>query len=247
MRVTSEIIALPFFLNLNLDEEGDIRHLQHYHPKPQLREARRLQEELKSILFPIVAPERQLSREEAYEELGELINRINRRGVRPKWWVFPSTHDAANKTATSVNNKAVGKSREHYLVGFPTRQVKLLGYSWAISLDFDETSSLGDIFYEFIIDALRMDELSWLKLCRECYQFFIQSDSRQRFCSERCRIEFNNKQRLGSAYFSERRRKQRKRDLNKARKLFRVGKSLEEVSAETKLSSRVLKREGLLK
>src|SRR5262245_53603064 len=88
----SRLVPLVHFLNLDPDtaSEADVEwYVEWYFPlaidlggmleRPERRqEAKRIQTEVKQLLQPIVAPERQLSPDEAHDRVYELIKRINK-------------------------------------------------------------------------------------------------------------------------------------------------------------------------
>ena len=115
--------------------------------------------------------------------------------------------------------------------------------------DYGKDLSWQDYFYDMILEALKNNNLSLLKMCGNdnCLRFFVQVDARQGFCDAKCRYEFNNRQRSEKGYFSVRREKRKRSDLNKARRLLQTGKSVMQVVDETRLSKRILERAGLLR
>lgn len=225
------------FLSLDLEATSQEYLDRHYGgARPfQLREARRLQNEIRRCLLPIASVKRQLPQAKAHLLFSGMLGTINRSRLRAELWVNPE-----RKNAKGVKEKSNFLRPGH-------SSVNLLGYRWIIETDY-ESFSWRDRFYAVILDALKYDELWRLKVCSndDCQKVFVQADPRQRSCSDKCRYDITNRRRSETGYHSERRKMRRRRVLNKARSLLRAGKSQDEVSAQTGLSSRVLEREGLL-
>jgi hypothetical protein len=97
-----------------------------------------------------------------------------------------------------------------------------------------------------VINGMHDGKLANLKLCGGCKKLFRRTHTRQEFCSEKCRYDFNNRRRQVKGYFREKRKQTRRLMLRRANALLRAGRSATEVVAKTKLSLQLLRREGLL-
>jgi hypothetical protein len=213
--------------------------------------AKRLQAEVRQYLLPIVTPERQFSAEEAYKLLWSLVERVNKTLRTPRWAILPVDYelygDDTGKTITGSRRLEADEiEEESTYLRLGHRVITLLGYRWFVGLDPAGVGSLRDCVYAAIIGALESGELSRLRVCGECQKFFVQKDARQGFCSDECRIESNNRRRLESGYFSDLRHKKRERQLKKARRLLKEGKTAARVAEETGLPLRILRRGGLV-
>jgi hypothetical protein len=119
--------------------------------------------------------------------------------------------------------------------------MKFFGENWGGDFAFSR-----DDLYLKIRDSLQIGVFDRLRICPHCKRFFVAEDARQQFCSDEHRNEFNNKRRLESGWFKKNRRDKRKVQLAKARRLLREGKSATKIEKETGLSTRILKREGVI-
>lgn len=196
--------------------------------------AKRLYDELRRDLLPIIAPQREYRKREAQYVLRELVRKID-------WMNFTYRrkliHEADN----------YGRKPELYPVRLEPRY-PILGHKWRV-LSRASSSNVGPLYsslYEAVIEVIETGELSLLKLCSVCQKFFTQLHGRQSFCSDRCRNEFNNRRRLDSGYFNKLRWDKRRRDIAKAKRLLQEGKSVNKVSAQLGLSLRILRKESLI-
>jgi hypothetical protein len=95
--------------------------------------------------------------------------------------------------------------------------------------------SFSRVLYELVVlDEFESGTIERLRTCPRRKAFFVAEDTRQHFCSDEHRNEFNNKQRLKSGWFKDHRGRKRKRDLARARKLLREGKSAAQIAKETR-------------
>jgi hypothetical protein len=255
------LTSLAYFLNLDLDTVKEEAFKEHFFLRVYLssllqrpkgrRAAKRLQADVRDHLLLLVGPKRQLSLEEAYELLWGLVERVNKVLHTPRWAILPVDYelyaDDAGKTVTGSHRLEAEEREEQSNYLRPgQRVIQLLGYRWRVGLDYGGVGSLQGYVYSLIIHALEDAKLTQLKVCNKCQKFFAQADARQRFCSDQCRIESNNKRRLESGYFSALRHTKRERQLKRAYRLLKEGKPRAKVEKETGLSLRVLRREGLV-
>jgi hypothetical protein len=261
---------------LNFDwESGDSKQLEKLKPdldavdwivfvEPLLKDrdkAKAAQDELKTVLLPIFAPEENVKPEEAILRIWKLIDKLNEVESKTKWMIEPVDFEPIYPTEdpeeeiTEFGMRPLSpdevKSKLKNLYIHPTEELNLLGYRWQfgrnmlqVSIGIDEEAPT--MMYQFILDAFESGAIARFRRCLHCKAFFVAEDARQQFCSDEHRNEFNNKQRLESGYFKKRRGKKRKEDLTHARKLMREGKSPAQIVKETKLSLRVLKRAGVI-
>jgi len=231
-KLKSGLESLVYFMNLDLDttrEEDVIEDpISWVHLPGMLRSARgkmkakRLQSELRRDLMPLVNPTKEYDLlDEAFDLLDKLVTKIDKMNLRSHWVGMP------------VDEAGPGT-------------LVILDRRWEVYKEIDRRSLRHSLYWN-LIHSLESGELSSLKVCPECSRYFIQADARQGFCNHKCRIEFNNKQRLQTGYFKNRRQTIRRKSLSRARRLLREGKSLNEVSNETRLSLRVLKRAVLMR
>jgi hypothetical protein len=127
--------------------------------------------------------------------------------------------------------------------------LKILGGTWIVSqmANLNHRGPLEHFLWWTVINAMESGELAKLKTCNLCQKFFLQDDVRQEFCTDQCRYVFHNRARQKQGYFGHQRKRRRRLRLNRAKALLRAGMSSSEVSTRTKLSPRLLRREGLLK
>jgi hypothetical protein len=221
------------------------------------KQAKDVQREMKEDLVPILAPNGDISVAEAYQRIEKLLKKLNEVAVKAEWHLEPVDYeweDISNDEAQSeweLVAKPSGAERQQpeFLNSIRTINIELLGHRWFLGRQIQEIgiNFSRENLYLTIQDALETGIFSRLKLCPQCNNFFIADDSRQRFCSEEHRNAFNNKERLKGGYFLDLRRKKRIRDLKLARRLKREGKSPGEIAKATKLSLRILNREGIVR
>src|SRR5262249_41402474 len=176
-----------------------------------------------------------------------LVDKINSLNLKGNWSVVQSVPVRLDEdTAIPIDPKALEIGGRHWLIQSYFHWERDPLTKWSDHL-------VRQIFYRPLISALETGEFKRLRMCKrkECQKFFVAEDLRRDFCSEPCRNTFNNKERLaktaeGLNYFTKLRHDKRKRNLQKARRSLREGKSLEKVSTETGLSLQILKRAGLL-
>ena len=224
------------------------------HRFPARQKAEQLQRRLKEDLLPIIAPTARPEPVEAYKLVNRLVEKINKMNLKLEWAVVPAEYDfigggprGKDLDLLELEPEEAREKKRQYLAPMQ-KPLEMLGARWIVSerASLIESKNLMDYFYWTIINAMEHGELSKLKVCGECHNFFVQSDARQEFCSDKCRTNFNNKRRLAEGYFTAKRRENQRRELAKARRLLKDGKSPEEVAKHTRLSLRLLKREGLL-
>jgi hypothetical protein len=213
------------------------------------KRANGIREELRADLEPIIPPEKEVSVTEAYGRIHRLLEKINKIESKTIWGVEPVDY----KWVESDENgefipKEADDARDTTWYWASGRTVELLGYKWFVGVQgvAGAFAFSRDELYLKIREAFQIGVFDRLRICPHCKKFFVAEDARQRFCSDEHRNEFNNKQRLESGWFKKRRRDNRQRQIAKARRLLREGKSPAQIAKETKLPLRVLKREGLI-
>jgi hypothetical protein len=197
--------------------------------------AKELRKEILGDILPIISPERKLQREEVQSLLERLLEKINSLNLRPEW-------QAARFRPGDPKPVWGGTA-------------KIQGYRWAIiraaKLPPGPTDrQMRDVFYMFIAAALETGKLTELRKCEACNKIFAIDDPRRKFCSDKCRIAFNNEHRLQAGYFSDLRKRKRRIALVRVGKLLGEGKSPEDalkLVKNTGLSLGLLKRAGLVK
>jgi len=206
-------------------------------------EVKRVQLELRQILIPLTNPKKRPSLDETGVLVQKLVKKFKPRSFGSKWDVtvwLPSGQKKGLLTpeeeemewAMTVTSKAGRTIWVNWLIR-PREKLSLRGIEgWA---------------YGMLKNLLEWGGMEQLKSCPECQRFFAAQDSRKDFCSTPCRTNYNNSRRKELNYFQNRRKEERRRDLNRARRLLKEGKSPEELVLETGLSLRVLRREGLVK
>lgn|SRR5262249_26981320 len=174
--------------------------------------------------------------------LVNLIAKINNLKLQGNWSVSQSVRmRISEEEVIPIDPKALKIGGNYWLVesSFGWSQNPLEKWSYLLVLQ---------MFCRPLISALETGEFKRLRMCKrkECQKFFVAEDLRRDFCSDQCRNTFNNKQRLADNYFTNLRHNKRKRNIQKARRLLKEGKPLEEISMETRLSIRVLKQAGVI-
>ncbi len=228
--------------------------------RKNMAEAKAAQSNLQHILIPLTNPKKRPSLDEAEALVKRLIRHVNRWKFSSKWEVeFGATAEIGYPEEVSPDLRKILRS--------PKGQARLLRMPEEREWKMTVTSTSGQTewviwlvrpqpyisrgaverIYHVLNDLLQTGGLQKLKSCPECQRFFAAEDQRKQFCSAPCRIAYNNRERLAGGYFQELRNNKRNRDLNKARKLLKEGKSPEKLKRETGLSLRVLRREGLVK
>jgi hypothetical protein len=216
--------------------------------------AKSVQEELKADLLPIVAPEGDIDPEAAYRRIRKLLRKLNEIPTHTVWDIEPIEYEwqpvfksgAEEPYDYKLFRLPPDEVESKYMPWLTTAELNLLGYRWFIGKEVQSSDSFSHEAYQFVLDAFESGTIERLRTCLHCKAFFVAEDTRQHFCSDEHRNEFNNKQRLRSGYFKERRGGKRKRDLARARKLLREGKSPGAIARATGLSLRVLEREGVI-
>jgi hypothetical protein len=218
-----------------------------------------VQSELKADLLPIFASDGKVEPEDAETRIQKLLHKLNEAESKTEWAIEPveyerefwsRTGDPEEETTESGLRPLTPDEVKSKCVLLHTRaQLNLLGYRWHFGRTLgglDEFGLSRQLLYQIILDAFRNESIARFRTCTHCKAFFVAEDARQQFCSDEHRNEFNNKKRLESGYFSNLRHKARAEALKKARALKRQGKSETEIEKETGLSTRILKREGVI-
>src|SRR5262249_29224828 len=191
--------------------------------------------------LPIIAPTDRPNRQKAEERLSRLVARVNKIVFRPTWSVESVDEWEEWRNETFPNAK-LARFREPPVL-------KILGGTWFVSKmpNLNHRGPLEHFLWWTVIEAMETGELAKLKTCSLCEKFFLQDDVRQEFCGDKCRFDFHNRKHQKEGYFARKRKERRDLILNRAKALLDRGMSPTEVSTKTKLSRRLLRREGLLK
>lgn len=226
------------------------------------KKAKLVQDELKADLLPILPPEGDVDPEKAYFRIHKLLRKLNEVEAKSEWEIDPieyeweSVVDPDGAPDTVLMPLPPAEAESKFLHMHPTAKLNLLGYRWHFGRTLKHFGGAAtqkdhgfsrEILYQILLDAFESGAIERLRTCPQCKIFFVAEDARQLFCSDEHRNEFNNQQRLKSGYFKDRRGGKRKRDLVRARKLLREGKSPAQIAKATGLSRRVLKREGIVR
>ena len=268
-----DVRVLAWFLNLDIKKGLKLRKeiVKLFSPARVVSKdpaAKRIQAELRQILIPLTNPKKTPSLQEADSLIEKLVKKINQNAMKPYLHILRMEFDANMESNSESGNL---KSKKGWPRGKVDRRMKspeelqypvtwqgvlkmptitLNGKTEVVAWRFAPVQFLSDrverYYYPIIGDVLQSGELLYLRSCPECQKFFVAEDLRREFCSDQCRNDYNNRQRLEAGYFSELRRKKRQRELGEARRLSKKGKSPEEVvSAIPGLTIRILRREGL--
>jgi hypothetical protein len=218
--------------------------------------AKSVLEELRADLLAILSPEGDVDPEKAYFLIRKLLRKFNEIESKTVWEIDPIEYEWASVITSEAEPDTVlmplppAEVESKYLPFNPVAEINLLGYRWQFggaSEGVDFFSFSRDAVYQMVLDAFKSGAIERLRTCPHCKAFFVADDARQQFCSDEHRNEFNNKQRLAGTYFRDLRQKKRRRQITRARQLLQEGKSPKEIASKTKLSLRVLKREGVIR
>src|SRR5439155_23557373 len=102
------------------------------------------------------------------------------------------------------------------------------------------------LVYWLLFDALRNGEFSRFKKCLKCPKFFVPKDLKRKFCSDRCKDESHKGRRKEERYFTKNWQKKRNNALSRAEELLKKGEPSWRVCKKTKLTRRILRRNGLI-
>ena len=210
---------------------------------PARREIRQVQTRLKNELLSIIAPVDDPDLAELRARIDRIVQRTNKIGFRWRWFV------ELIEDSEEVADRKAGDRRLKRTLNYVPRTFSVSGATWFVGElhDIAHKGPLEHFLWWTVVKAMEYGEFAKLKICGECQRFFIQADKRQEFCTEKCRYDFHNRTRQTRGYFGEKRRQTRQLKLNRAKRLLRLGHSPVEVAAKTKLSRKLLKREGLVK
>jgi hypothetical protein len=194
----------------------------------KLGEAQKLQTEIRTDLSGLVDKQFTI---QPWRHLYNLIDKINGLGLEPHWKL-----EFGDEKLLEVGVRLTPKGAR---VNFPVRTEKMVSNpahrhlgpdqkildvqksKWIIRRFYPETAPVRNRLYWTVITQLENGGLGRLRRCSNCSTFFIAARHKaKRFCLDRCRTEFNNKQRSGSDFY----RKWRKRRRNQQDALRRKKK-----------------------
>ncbi len=259
---------LAAFLNLNFTRRGGPKEAAErtvwniFGIARKRGKAKRLQEEIRRDITPPgkLEPNKVLSLPEFHAFLQRLVDKVTRIRFDSRLKLSCVDYDVAlkgkdPKTGKPTASIQVKRPEDKPYIGPREGTFEVSGFRygkraetvrWVVRREIPSPSQMRKALYWIIDQALESGELLNLRQCPQCLRFFVAKDRRKAFCGDNCRKAFSNEQRLESGYFYKLRHAKRKRDLSKARRLLRDGKSIEEIIKETGLSQNVLKRQLLL-
>jgi len=206
--------------------------------------AKRVQLELAQILIPLTNPKKRPSFDEARVLVGKLVRKFKQWNIPSKWEV---DYQVTGRRPPGPTKSPYMPEEMTWKMTVTSRAGETIWVDWSFFPQTYHPRNLEEWVYSNLKYLLERRKLHNLRSCPKCERFFVSKDLRKQFCSTPCRSTFNNRQRQDSGYFQNNREKNRTLDLTKARRLFKEGKSLDEILRETGLPLRALKREGLVK
>ena len=144
-------------------------------------------DEINRDLTPIVEP---ISTKQGNNALNELINKINRIGLRCIWVLAPGTQTFVNP----ADNKEL--FNWFYLrLGTEHRILKVKREKSIVTMMFYDRGNPRKVYYGMIINALQNGAFDHLSRCKwpECRKFFVAEDLRKKsHCSKACKKSTEN-------------------------------------------------------
>jgi hypothetical protein len=239
----SYLDLLVEFLNFDFGS-GDARSIKKYFKTkfvqatfPPNRQLKRLQTTVKREVLSVVAPTDKPDRAEIGARINRIVARVNKIRFKSTWHAEFIPDDDEYVEYEDASEVFVTPPCLHLPQG-----------TWFVSqlAGLTHKGPLEHFLWWIVINGMHDGRLANLKLCAGCKKLFRRTHTRQEFCSEECRYDFNNRRRQAKGYFRDKRKQTRELLLRKAQTLLRTGRSPAEVSSRTKLSLRLLKQEGLL-
>lgn len=233
-RVISKLEVLTRFLNLDFSSassediealNNDLSRVGFREKCPTQRKAQLIQQEVRTYVMPIIAPEGKVEIREAEKRLSRLLSRIERMQLTVLWGTSLLDHQVEVRQNSKTGKPEVRsrplppdevKRRIKMEEAAGNNVLSVLGHKWVIgelwrSIPYD---TFGDaVYFILILHAMRSGALSDLKRCKHCPKIYVQRDPRKEFCSTTCKNEFHNRRRAAKNYFSIRRRKLREQKL----------------------------------
>jgi hypothetical protein len=225
--------ALIGFLNLDLDRLSGRLWWEGLPVKESEEQFRAAQESLRNDILSIIPPtpaseiEANLRRVVAKIEGMKVVSLL---GV----WRWESKTKKVISDFSHTGLVSLGRP-------FEINGVKLFTF------ESPEAYSFEKIFYWLLFNAFRNGEFSRLRKCLRCPKFFVPKDLKQKFCSNRCKDKHHNERRKKEGYSTKLWQDKRKRALIRAKDLLKKGVTLGRVCEQTKLTPRILRRNGFEK
>lgn len=216
-------------------------------------------EKVKRITANLMAAEPRLYHGPGFY-LDRLLEKISSLNLQYRWYAEPGQHELTvyDPDLTKPLSKKTGfpepipgterkiSNPARKLLGTERRKTTIVGEKFIVAKQLSNTRSFRELLYGIIAESLENGEFSRLRMCPQCRNFFVVHDPKRKFCEDKCKEEFLNRERANKGYFKENRKKRRLLLLTKARRLLCDGESVTTVTEETGLSRRILDREGLL-
>jgi hypothetical protein len=110
----------------------------------------------------------------------------------------------------------------------------------------DTKPASREYVYWTLYQSLKTGSFPRLRKCPWCPKFFVAKDPKRKFCSDRCKDNYNNKRRAMVGYFTGKKRERRQKAIERAERLLKSGLSIGAVHAKTGFSLNALHRTGLI-
>jgi hypothetical protein len=193
---------------------------------------------VKREVLSIVAPTDKPDQAEVGARINRIVDRLNKIRFKSTW-----------HAEFIPDDDGYAENEDSFEVFIPPPCLHLPQGTWFVSqlADLTHKGPLEHLLWWIVINGMHDGKLANLKPCAGCKKLFRRTHTRQEFCAETCRYDFNNKRRQAKGYFREKRKQTRQLMLRKAKTLLQAGRPQAEVLVKTRLSLRLLKREGILK
>ena len=162
-----------------------------------------------------------------------VVKKIEGMDIKPSLGVY-RWKSKAREWISSFHNMSLGKP-------FDVNGIKLFTF------ESPQPLLLEEIFYWNLFIVLRNGEFERLRKCPNCHIFHAAEDLKRKFCSNHCKDEYNNRSRRREGYFTDLWRKKRELALKRAKSLLQRGVPPGRVCQQTKLTARILRKNGLLR
>jgi len=224
--------ALIGFLNRDLDRLSGRRWWERLPVKESEEQFRAAQENLRNDILSIIEPTRAADSEANLRRVVANIEGMKVVSLLGVWrWESKTKKVISDFSHTGL----VSLGRPFQING-----VEFFTFESPAAWSFEEIS------YWLLFNVLRNGEFSRLRKCPKCPKFFVAKDLKRRFCSDRCKDEHHGERRKEEGYFTKLWRKKRSDALSRAKGLLKRGEPLEQVCKKTKLTPRILRRNGLI-
>jgi len=153
---------------------------------------RQYQNEFFKLINPIVVS---VSQEEAAKHLQKLIDRLHS-GSISLHFVLSRVNPETLRPRSKAKVMRIGNS------------------DWIVEekLGFRDPGNIGHVYVlQGIASSLLSGEFGRLRKCPGCLNFFATDDLRAEFCSDKCKTDFNYKQRMEAGYYKKYQRERREK------------------------------------